>query len=54
MTEVRNFDQVNVILGPKNGKYPYGNSIVVEDDTTASIAPRANTSPSRSPDRTQH
>jgi len=39
MTDVRSFGRVNVILGPKNGKYPYGNSIVVEDDTTALIDP---------------
>ncbi|HJY82842.1 MAG TPA: MBL fold metallo-hydrolase, partial [Candidatus Binatia bacterium] len=28
-----------VILGEKNGKYPYGNSILVEDDVTALIDP---------------
>jgi hydroxyacylglutathione hydrolase len=39
MTEVRSFGRVKVILGPRNGKYPYGNSIVVEDDTTALIDP---------------
>ena len=39
MTDVRSFGRVKVILGPKNGKYPYGNSIVVEDDITAIIDP---------------
>ncbi|MGE0827489.1 MAG: MBL fold metallo-hydrolase [Candidatus Binatia bacterium] len=39
MVEVRSFDRVKVIIGEKNGKYPYGNSIVVEDDITALIDP---------------
>lgn len=39
MTDVQSFGRVKVILGPKNGKYPYGNSIVVEDDITAIIDP---------------
>jgi len=39
MIDVQRFGRVKVILGPKNGKYPYGNSIVVEDDVTAIIDP---------------
>jgi glyoxylase-like metal-dependent hydrolase (beta-lactamase superfamily II) len=39
MTAVRSFGKVKVILGKKNGKYPYGNSILVEDDVTALIDP---------------
>jgi glyoxylase-like metal-dependent hydrolase (beta-lactamase superfamily II) len=37
--EVRSFGRVKVIFGEKNGKYPYGNSILVEDDITALIDP---------------
>jgi len=39
MAEVRSFGRVKVILGHKNGKYPYGNSILVDDDVTAIIDP---------------
>jgi len=39
MAEVKSFGQIKVILGEKNGKYPYGNSILVEDDVTALIDP---------------
>jgi len=39
MAEVKSFGRVKVILGEKNGKYPYGNSILVEDDVTALIDP---------------
>src|SRR5713101_7479237 len=39
MTEIRSFGRVTVIFGRKNGKYPYGNSILVEDDVTALIDP---------------
>jgi glyoxylase-like metal-dependent hydrolase (beta-lactamase superfamily II) len=39
MADVRSFGRVKVILGKKNGKYPYGNSILVEDDVTALIDP---------------
>jgi glyoxylase-like metal-dependent hydrolase (beta-lactamase superfamily II) len=37
--DVRSFGRVNVILGKKNGKYPYGNSILIDDDITALIDP---------------
>ena len=37
--EVRSFGRIKVILGEKNGKYPYGNSIFVDDDVTALIDP---------------
>jgi len=30
MADVRSFGRVKVILGKKNGKYPYGNSILVK------------------------
>ena len=39
MADVRSFGRVKVIFGKKNGKYPYGNSILVEDDVTALIDP---------------
>jgi len=39
MADVRSFGRVKVILGKKNGKYPYGNSILVEDNATALIDP---------------
>lgn len=39
MTDVRSFGRVNVIIGKNNGKYPYGNSILVADDITALIDP---------------
>jgi len=39
MAEVRSFGRVKVIIGEKNGKYPHGNSILVEDDVTALIDP---------------
>ena len=37
--EVRSFGRVKVLMGKKNGKYPYGNSILVDDDVTALIDP---------------
>jgi len=37
--EVRQFGRIKVILGPKRGKYPYGNSILIEDEETALIDP---------------
>lgn len=37
--EVRDFGRVKVMLGKKNGKYPYGNSILIDDDVTALIDP---------------
>ena len=37
--DVRSFGRVKVLLGKKNGKYPYGNSILVDDDVTALIDP---------------
>lgn len=37
--DVRNFGRVKVLIGKKNGKYPYGNSILVDDDVTALIDP---------------
>jgi glyoxylase-like metal-dependent hydrolase (beta-lactamase superfamily II) len=37
--EVRRFGRIKVILGPKNGRYPYGNSILIEDDRVALIDP---------------
>lgn len=37
--DVRSFGRVKVIIGKKNGKYPYGNSILVDDDITALIDP---------------
>lgn len=36
---MRNFGRVKVILGKENGKYPYGNSILIDDDITALIDP---------------
>lgn len=39
MAEVRSFGRVKVIWGKKKGKYPYGNSVLVDDDTTALIDP---------------
>ena len=39
MAEVRSFGRVKVIMGEKNGKYPHGNSILIEDDITALIDP---------------
>ena len=39
MAEVRSFGRVKVIIGEKNGKYPHGNSILIEDDITALIDP---------------
>lgn len=39
MAEVKNFGRISVVLGQNNGKYPYGNSILVEDDVTALIDP---------------
>ena len=39
MTDVRSFGRVKVIIGKNNGKYPYGNSILVADDITALIDP---------------
>jgi glyoxylase-like metal-dependent hydrolase (beta-lactamase superfamily II) len=37
--DTRRFGRIKVILGPKNGRYPYGNSILIEDDRTALIDP---------------
>ena len=37
MAEIRSFGRVKVILGERNGKYPHGNSILIEDDITALI-----------------
>ena len=37
MAEVRSFGRVKVIIGERNGKYPHGNSILIEDDITALI-----------------
>ena len=37
--DVRSFGRVKVIIGNKNGKYPYGNSIFIDDDITALIDP---------------
>lgn len=37
--DVRSFGRVKVLIGKKNGKYPYGNSILIEDDVTALIDP---------------
>jgi glyoxylase-like metal-dependent hydrolase (beta-lactamase superfamily II) len=39
MPEVRSFGRVKAIFGKKNGKYPHGNSILIEDDITALIDP---------------
>jgi glyoxylase-like metal-dependent hydrolase (beta-lactamase superfamily II) len=39
MAEIRSFGRVKVIIGEKNGKYPHGNSILIEDDVTALIDP---------------
>lgn len=36
---VKSFGRVKVIIGKKNGKYPYGNSILIDDDITALIDP---------------
>lgn len=36
---IRRFGRIKVILGPKSGRYPYGNSVLVEDDRTALIDP---------------
>jgi len=37
MAEVRSFGRVKVILGKKNGKYPYGNSILYRRDSNLSL-----------------
>lgn len=37
--DVRSFGRVKVLIGKKNGKYPYGNSILIEDDVSALIDP---------------
>ena len=37
--DVRSFGRVKIIIGKKNGKYPYGNSIFIDDDVTALIDP---------------
>lgn len=37
--DVRSFGRVKVLIGKKNGKYPYGNSILVDDEVTALIDP---------------
>jgi hydroxyacylglutathione hydrolase len=37
--EVKSFGRIKVILGEKNGKYPYGNSIFIDDEVTALIDP---------------
>ena len=37
--DVRSFGRVKVIIGNKNGKYPYGNSMFIDDDITALIDP---------------
>ncbi|HKA56354.1 MAG TPA: MBL fold metallo-hydrolase [Candidatus Binatia bacterium] len=39
MAAVRSFGRVKVVLGERNGKYPSGNSILVEDEVTALIDP---------------
>ena len=36
---IRRFGRIKVILGPQNGRYPYGNSVLIEDDRTALIDP---------------
>lgn len=36
---MRNFGRVKVLLGKENGKYPSGNSILIDDDITALIDP---------------
>ena len=37
--DIRSFGRIKVIIGKKNGKYPYGNSILIDDDITALIDP---------------
>lgn len=37
--DVRSFSRVQILIGKKNGKYPYGNSIFIDDDVTALIDP---------------
>lgn len=37
--DVRSFGRVKVLIGKKNGKYPYGNSIFIDDDVRALIDP---------------
>jgi len=37
--DVRSFGRIKVIIGKKNGKYPYGNSIFIDDEVTALIDP---------------
>jgi hydroxyacylglutathione hydrolase len=37
--DVRSFGRIQVIIGENNGKYPYGNSILVDDEVTALIDP---------------
>jgi glyoxylase-like metal-dependent hydrolase (beta-lactamase superfamily II) len=37
--DIRSFGRVKVVIGKKNGKYPYGNSILIDDDITALIDP---------------
>ena len=37
--EVRSFGRIKIIIGKKNGKYPYGNSIFIDDEVTALIDP---------------
>ncbi len=37
--DVRSFGRVKILMGKKNGKYPYGNSILIDDDVTALIDP---------------
>ena len=39
MLGVRSFGRLRVLIGPKNGRYPYGNSILVDDDVTALVDP---------------
>jgi glyoxylase-like metal-dependent hydrolase (beta-lactamase superfamily II) len=37
--DVRSFGRVKVLIGEKNGKYPYGNSILIDDDVTVLLDP---------------
>ena len=37
--DVRSFGRIKVIMGKKHGKYPYGNSIFIDDEVTALIDP---------------
>ncbi|MEW6298306.1 MAG: MBL fold metallo-hydrolase [Thermodesulfobacteriota bacterium] len=37
--QVKRFGRIHVIVGQNNGKYPYGNSILIDDETTALIDP---------------